>query len=180
MKKNILILFVTCFISFFSFAQDTTNTASAQQKFSLPSVNIKTLDGVAFNTSQFSNGGKPIILSFWATWCTNCVKELKAIQEVYSDWQDSTGVKLIAVSIDDAKSVDKVKPFVNGKSWDYEIYLDPNRDFSRAMNVVMPPYTFVIDGNGKVVWQHISYTDGDEEILYKVVKRVTAGQEITE
>jgi cytochrome c biogenesis protein CcmG, thiol:disulfide interchange protein DsbE len=180
MKKNILILFTLCLCSFFSFAQDSTNTSSSKQKFDLPSVNIKTLDGAAFNTSQFSNDGKPIIINFWATWCTNCVKELKAIQEVYGDWQDSTGVKLIAVSIDDAKSVDKVKPFVNGKNWDYEIYLDPNRDFSRAMNVVMPPYTFVLDGNGKVVWQHITYTDGDEEILYKVVKQVAAGQEITE
>jgi len=180
MKKNILILFAICFYPVFAFTQDTTNSALLNKKFDLPSVNIKTLDGATFNTSQFSNDGKPMIISFWATWCTNCVKELKAIQEVYSDWQDSTGVKLIAVSIDDAKSVDKVKPFVNGKNWDYEIYLDPNRDFSRAMNVVMPPYTFVIDGKGKVVWQHISYTDGDEEVLFKVVKQVAAGQKITE
>lgn len=179
MKKNILILVAFC-LSVFTQAQDTTNTTNTKQKFDLPSVNIKTLDGAAYNTSQFSNDGKPIIINFWATWCTNCVKELKAIQEVYSDWQDSTGVKLIAISIDDAKSVDKVKPFVNGKSWDYEIYLDPNRDFSRAMNVVMPPYTYVLDGSGKVVWQHISYTEGDEEVLFKVVKQVAAGQEITE
>lgn len=180
MKKIISSFFVGCFCIMTVFAQNTNDSTKAFKKYKLPSIDIKTIDGVAFNTSQFSNNGKPVIISFWATWCTNCVKELKAIQEVYSDWQDSTGVKLIAISIDDAKSVDKVKPFVNGKSWDYEIYLDPNRDFSRAMNVVMPPYTYVIDGNGNVVWQHISYTDGDEEVLYKVVKEVAAGKEITE
>lgn len=179
MKKIISFLLIACFSITYIIAQDTNDSTASFKKYKLPSIDIKTIDGVSFNTSQFSNDGKPIIISFWATWCTNCVKELKAIQEVYSDWQDSTGVKLIAVSIDDAKSVDKVKPFVNGKSWDYEIYLDPNRDFSRAMNVVMPPYTYVIDGNGDVVWQHISYTDGDEDILYKVVKQVAAGQEIT-
>lgn len=179
MKKIILIFGIVAFCSSVGLSQDSTK-ANSFSKFKLPAIEIKTIDGASFNTSQFTNNGKPIIISFWATWCTNCIKELKAIQEVYSDWQDSTGVKLIAVSIDDAKTVDKVKPFVNGKSWDYEIYLDPNRDFSRAMNVVMPPYTFVLDGNGKVVWQHISFTEGDEEILYKVVKQVAAGQEITE
>jgi len=179
MKKIILFISIFAFVCSTAYSQDTTKTNSFT-KSKLPSIDIKTIDGATFNTSQFTNNGKPIIISFWATWCTNCIKELKAIQEVYTDWQDSTGVKLIAVSIDDAKTVDKVKPFVNGKNWDYEIFLDPNRDFSRAMNVVMPPYTYVIDGNGNVVWQHISFTEGDEEILYKVVKQVAAGQEITE
>ena len=179
MKKIILLISIFALCTSAVISQDTIK-ANSFSTFKLPGIDIKTIDGAIFNTSQFTNNGKPIIISFWATWCTNCVKELKAIQEVYTDWQDSTGVKLIAVSIDDAKTVDKVKPFVNGKSWDYEVYLDPNRDFSRAMNVVMPPYTFVIDGNGKVVWRHISFTDGDEEILYKVVKQVAAGQEVNE
>jgi cytochrome c biogenesis protein CcmG, thiol:disulfide interchange protein DsbE len=179
MKKTILFISIFAFAYSTVYSQDTTK-ANSFTISKLPSVDIKTIDGATFNTSQFTNNGKPIIISFWATWCTNCIKELKTIQEVYTDWQDSTGVKLIAVSIDDAKTVDKVKPFVNGKNWDYEIFLDPNRDFSRAMNVVMPPYTYVIDGNGNVVWRHISFTDGDEEILYKVIKQVAAGQEITE
>lgn len=180
MKKIFLFIVFVCFSITFTFGQDTIIPVASNKKFEVPAVSIKTLDGAAFNTSQFANDGKPIIINFWATWCTNCVKELKAIDEVYSDWQDETGVKLIAISIDDAKSVDKVKPFVNGKSWEYEIYLDPNKDFSRALNVVMPPYTFVVDGTGNIVWQHISYTDGDEEILYNIVKQVAAGQEITE
>jgi peroxiredoxin len=108
------------------------------------------------------------------------MKELKAIQEVYADWQAETGVKLVAISIDDAKSVDKVKPFVNGKNWDYEVYLDQNKDFARAMNVSVYPHTFLIDGNGNVVWQHITYTDGSEIDLYNIVKKLAAGQSISE
>ena len=178
MKKTILIILSVCLYSFAGLSQDTTGTK--QQKFKLPQVDIKTLDGATFNTSQLTNDGKPIIISYWAMWCTNCLKELKAIQEVYSDWQDSTGVKLVAISIDDAKSVDKVKPFVNGRSWDYDVYLDTNKDLYRALNINQIPHTFVLNGNGEVVWQHVTYTEGSEDDLFEVVKKVAAGQEITE
>jgi cytochrome c biogenesis protein CcmG, thiol:disulfide interchange protein DsbE len=160
------------------FSQDTTKVQSTKA-FKLPSVDVKTLDGKTINTSQFTNNGKPIIISFWAMWCTNCVKELKAIQEVYDDWQKETGVKVIAVSIDDAKSVDKVKPYVNGKSWDYDVYLDTNKDLYRALNVNQIPHTFVLNGSGEVVWQHVTYTEGSENDLYKIVKKVAAGEDIT-
>ena len=122
-------------------------TASAQEKKSeIPSVNIKTLDGKVFNTSQLNNNGKPMILDFWATWCKPCVSELNAISENYADWQTETGVKLIAISIDDARNMEKVGPYVNGKYWEYEVLLDPNGDFKRAMNVNNVPHIFLING----------------------------------
>jgi cytochrome c biogenesis protein CcmG, thiol:disulfide interchange protein DsbE len=66
----------------------------------------------------------------------------------------------------------RVAPFVNGKGWSYEVYCDPNGDFQRAMNVVNPPHTFLIDGKGKIVWQHASYADGDENELYEQIKKL--------
>jgi cytochrome c biogenesis protein CcmG, thiol:disulfide interchange protein DsbE len=180
MKKGIIFLAIIFFGISSVFSQDTTGTKKTTTKFKLPSVEIKTLDGKTFNTADLSNNGKPIIISFWFMACTNCMKELKAIQEVYADWQAETGVKLVAVSIDDAKSVDKVKPFVNGKNWDYEVYLDQNKDFARALNVSVYPHTFIVDGNGNVVWQHVSYTEGSETDLYEIVKKLVAGQSISE
>lgn len=177
--KKIFLFFAIFFLgTSLLFSQDTAK--SATKTFKLPAVNIKTLDGKTFNTSQLSNNGKPIIISFWAMWCTNCLKELKAIQEVYSDWQKETGVKLIAVSIDDSKSVDKVKPFVNGKNWDFDVYLDQNKDLYRALNINQIPHTFIVDGNGNVVWQHVTYTEGSEIDLYNIVKKLSSGQKVSE
>ncbi|MBL4656950.1 MAG: TlpA family protein disulfide reductase [Flavobacteriales bacterium] len=144
----------------------------------LPVVNVKTLSGKTVSTGKLSNDGKPIIISFWATWCKPCVRELNAIQEVYEDWTDETGVKLIAVSIDDSRNTAKVGPFVNGKGWDYEIVLDANRDFSRAMSVNTVPHTFLLNGKGEIVWQHTTYADGDEDELYELVQKVAAGKSI--
>jgi len=121
-----------------------------------------------------------MIISFWATWCKPCVNELSAIAENYEAWQKETGVKLIAISIDDSRSMSRVAPFVNGKDWTYEVFCDPNGDFKRAMGVVNVPHTFLIDGKGNIVWQHTVFAEGDELKLYEIVKKVAAGEEIKE
>ncbi len=140
----------------------------------IPSTEVKTLTGDKINTSTFSNNGKPIIIDFWATWCKPCIEELTAIHEVYAQWQKETGVKVIAISVDDARTLSRVAPFVNGKGWTYEFYNDPNGDFKRALNVNMPPHTFVVNGKGEIVYQHVGFAEGNEEELYEVVKKVAA------
>ena len=148
-----------------------------KQGRSLPAVNVKTLNGQNFNTADIANDGKPVIISFWATWCSPCTKELNAIAEVYDEWQEETGVKLIAVSIDDARNMNKGAPYVNGRGWEFEVYIDPNQDFKRAMNVNNVPHTFLLNGKGEIVWQHNSYAEGDELKLLECVKKVSSGEQ---
>jgi len=162
MKK---LLIFTAFLSFslLSFSQNRT----------LPKVDLKTLDNNNFNTSDFDNDGKPIVISFWATWCKPCIKELNNIAEVYEDWQDETDVKLIAISIDDARNMSKVKPKVNALLWDYEVYCDPNGDLKRAMGVGSVPHTFLLNENKEIVYQHTGYKDGDEYDLFKKIEALS-------
>ncbi len=144
----------------------------AKKDWQLPSVTIKAIDGNSINTDELNNDGKPMIVSFWATWCKPCVLELSTIAETYDEWQEETGVKVIAISIDDARNTSKVQPFVNGKDWDFEVYLDPNGDLKRAMNVNTVPHTFLFNGAKEVVYQHNSYAPGDEQYLYSKVKEL--------
>jgi peroxiredoxin len=139
----------------------------------LPNINLKDVNGVTKNLSKFSNNGNPIIISFWATWCKPCKSELNTIAEEYDDWTDETGVKLIAVSIDDARSSTRVEPYINAQGWEYLVLLDPNGDLKRAMNVNNVPHTFLVDGNGKIVWDHNNYSPGDEEELYEELVKIS-------
>lgn len=157
MKKTILFLF-----TFFIFT-----SAFSQSK--LPSVMIKDLKGQTVNAAELYNDGNPMIINFWATWCSPCKRELNTIADLYPDWQDETGVKLYAISIDDARSQSRVLPYINGSSWDYEVFIDTNQDLKRAMNVNNVPHTFLLNGNGEVVWQHNNYSPGDEEKLYEQI-----------
>ena len=137
----------------------------------IPSVKLKDIDGNSVNTAELSNDGKPMVISFWATWCAPCKKELNAIHEVYEDWQDETGVKVIAVSIDDARSATRVKPYVDAQGWEFEVLMDTNGDFKRSLNVNNAPQTFLVDGNGDIVWTHSGYSPGDEyELLEEIEK----------
>ena len=138
----------------------------------VPNVQLKNINGKTVQTASIANnGGKPVIISFWATWCKPCLRELKAIHEVYADWQDETGVKMYIVSIDQAQDANKVKPLVDGFGWEYEVLLDPNGDFKRAMNVQNVPHVFVINGKGKIVYNHAGYVDGGEEDIREALEK---------
>lgn len=145
-------------------------TASAQ----LPKVMLKSIDGKSVSTDTLSNNGKPFIIDFFATWCKPCNRELTAISEVYDEWQEETGVKVIAVSIDQAQNINKVKPLVDGEGWEYEVLLDPNSEFKRAMGVNLIPHVFIVDGNGKIAESRSGYTDGAEGHIIEVVRKLIA------
>ncbi len=133
----------------------------------LPEVSIKTLDGKTVNVQDLGKRGKPVVLSFWATWCSPCKKELDAISEVYEDWQKKYNVDLIAITIDDARALAKVKPLVETKGWTFEIMSDVNGDLKRALNFPSVPQTYLLDKNGKIVYSHSGYLPGDEDGLEK-------------
>src|SRR5690606_42023527 len=104
--------------------------------------------------------------------------KLKTIQEDFKENQKETGFRFIAVSIDNSRNEPKIAPFVKSKAWPYEILLDPNEELKRSLSVQNPPHTFVIDGNGKVVWQHMGYTLGDESVLFEVLRKVARGESV--
>ncbi|MBX7050617.1 MAG: TlpA family protein disulfide reductase [Flavobacteriales bacterium] len=140
---------------------------NTRQTASIPSIVLKDLNGNSVDTGHLTNDGKPIMICFWATWCSPCKKELNTYAEYYDDWKEETGVKIYAVTIDDQRTVNSVKPYVNSVSWDYDILLDVNKSFSQAMGVNMPPHTFILDSKGEVVWQHVGYNAGDEEEVHE-------------
>lgn len=138
----------------------------------VPSFQLKDINGKTVDTATLSNDGKPFIISFFATWCHPCLRELSNVAEVYEDWQDETGVKLIAVSIDNTQNANKVKPLVDSKGFEYEVLLDVNSDLARSLGVQNIPHVFLFDGEGKLVYNHIGYKDGDENTLYEHVKEL--------
>ena len=171
--KKITLLFIgfSLVTSFYSLSQEEGHKQILDKK--VASVQLKDMDGKSVNTAKLGFDG-PVIISFWATWCSPCKRELNTIHELYTDWQEETGVNLVAVSIDDSKSANSVIMYANGKSWDYLVLLDPNGDFKRAMGVNNVPHTFLINKNGEIVYSHNNYAPGDEETLYEEILKLAA------
>lgn len=147
-----------------------SNASFAQKK--VPNIYVETLNGEHVKASEFENGSEPIIISFWATWCKPCISELDAIADEYEDWQEETGVILIAISIDDERSVASVKTMTNGRDWPFQVFLDKNQDLKRALNVINIPHTILLNGKGEIVWQRNSYVPGSEDELLEEIKKI--------
>lgn len=145
------------FISFNSISQTT-----------VPDVSIKSRSGDFINIKTFTND-KIVILSFWATWCVLCINELNNVNDIYDDWQKETGVTLVAVSIDDSRSISRVIPLSNGYDWNYQILFDKKEELKRAFNIYNIPYTIVID-NGEIFYRHSGYKEGDEYMLINMIR----------
>ena len=156
MKKIVFLL--SLLLTFNAFAQDE-----------LPNVDLATMDGGTINIQKAADSENVVVISLWATWCVPCLKELDAISEVWDEWQEETNVELLAVSVDDSRTIKRVKPLINGKGWDYTILLDTNNDLKRALGASTVPLTVLVKDN-KIVYRHSGYSPGAEMDLYEKIK----------
>jgi len=161
MKKTLLLM-ATVLCAAGLFAQMT----------SLPSANVKTLEGQTFNVQDLGKSGKITVISFWATWCSPCKKELDAIKDYYGEWKEKYDLEFVAVSVDDPRTAAKIPAMVAEKGWEYRILHDFNKEFQIAANVASVPYTLLLDAKGTVVFEHTGYAPGDELELEDRIKEL--------
>lgn len=136
----------------------------------LPNIQLSNLEGKKVSsTADFSEKDQLYVFSFWATWCTPCISELDEINDLMSEWKKEVAFKLIAISIDDSRTQKRVKPLINGKGWGFDILLDTNQDFKRALGIVNVPYLIVVKNN-KIVHIQNGYVPGNELDLLEKLK----------
>lgn len=169
MKHFFAITFIYLF-AFTSTAQDKSTIKKVFTEKEIPSISLKDIHGKSINVADYGKNGKITVLSFWATWCAPCKKELNNIAELYEYWVDDYDMELVAISVDDARNTSKVKTYANGQAWEYDIILDDNEDLKRLMNFQTVPYTVLVDQKGKIVYTHAGYVEGDEYILEDKIK----------
>ena len=146
--------------------------ATAQK--TVPSVNVKTLDGKTVNLKDYiSKSDKTIIIDFWATWCSPCKKELDTVADFYDDWKKNYNVELLAITIDNQRALPKVPGIVESKGWEYTIFAGNEEDMRNAFNFQTIPQTLVVDKNGNIVFEHNGYVPGDEEELEKALVKLS-------
>lgn len=134
-----------------------------------PAVNIKSLDGKQVNTTEYTSKGKITIVSFWATWCTPCKRELDVLNDLYGEWVEKYDIQLLAITIDDSRGLSKVPAMVQTKGWEFTVLADSKQELQQALNFQTIPQTFLLNEKGEIVYAHNGYNSGDEIELEKKI-----------
>ncbi len=149
----------------------TTMVAFAQESF--PSIKLKSTSGKTIDIAELAANSKDtmVVLSFWATWCIPCINELEIINDVFDEKQAIKPFKFYGVSVDDSRTAQRVKPFIKGKGWVFEVLMDINSELKRSLNITDVPHVIIIKDN-KIVYRHTGYIAGEEDNLFEAIKNL--------
>ena len=136
----------------------------------LPLLNLNAIDGSHTNVNNLSLD-KVVIISFWATWCEPCLKELDAFNENLDYIENDLNTKVLAVSIDDSRTISRIAPMLNGNNWKFEVFIDSNQEVKRALNIINIPHTVLIYQN-QILYESTGYLNGDETTLFSKIKDI--------
>lgn len=143
------------------------------QDTDLPNTVIKdVVNGKKLPFNETITKGRVTLISFWATWCVPCKKEIKSVREKMADWKKDADFDYMTVSIDESRAEGLVRSYAKSQGWDFEYYIDNNGDLKRSLGFQNVPFTMIIDKDGKVVYTHTGYEEGSENEVYAKVKEL--------
>lgn len=161
------------FITLFALSISLTLKAQSENELAgrtAPNFILEDLEGEYVELTQEIGEG-PVLLSFWATWCKPCLEEMTELKEIYKEYKEK-GFKILAISTDNERTVAKVKPLVSSKGYSFPILYDTNSEVSRIYYARAVPYTVLIDKKGAIVYTHMGYMRGDENVVRNKVKEL--------
>jgi len=148
----------------------TAMYADKQRDIMLPDLSIRLLDGKRVRLSALLEEG-PLLVSFWATWCAPCKKEMIFLEEFHQKYNENS-FRVLAISTDSPKSMSKVKSYIRAKKYTFLVGIDPNQEIAKKMNALLMPTTLILNKDRKVSWYHQGFIPGDEKEIEAQIRAV--------
>ena len=150
---------------------------------SLPNGLLKDLDKKKIDLLEVVDG-KATIINFWFLACEPCKKEMKYLSQ-YNSKYSKYGFKVISINTDNARTLNKVKPFVNSQDYSFPVLLDPKSLYFRKIGAKLCPYLLVVNNKGEIINRHSGYNPGDEiklehEIVSMIYSEVSSDTSLTD
>jgi len=124
-----------------------------------PDLPLEAMDGQQINLADQKD--KVILVNFWATWCGPCRREIPDLVNLYSEMKDE-GLLIVGIAVD-REGADAVKPYVQGKSINYPIVLDPDQSTESHFDAMYGlPTTYVVNPEDQIVRRVLGVFPVDE------------------
>ena len=133
----------------------------------LPKVKIKTLKGKNILTDKIIKE-KLTFISFWATWCVPCLKEMKELEIIHHKYSENN-FQVLGINIDDSKTSRKITSILNSKNITFPIYLDTEQKFFSKFNSEAVPFSLLVSPDNEILWEHMGYLPGDEKKIEAII-----------
>ena len=129
------------------------------KKPAAPDVAFATLQGQSFRTADLH--GKVVLVNFWATTCTTCVKEMPGLKDTHDRFH-ARGFETVAVAMDyDPPS--QVQAYVERSALPFTIVLDRDGSIARGFEGVrLTPTSYLLDKHGRIVQKILGEPDFDK------------------
>ena len=138
----------------------------------IPSGMVQDLEGNVVSLEDIFQKEKITILSFWATWCAPCKKELDAYTELYEQWTGKYPLEIIAISIDNSRAYPQIAPMAKSKNWPFAIYWDHKGKMQESFGFFAIPQTYLINQSGEIVAEHAGFTSNVIGLLEYEIKQI--------
>ena len=119
-----------------------------------PPIRGVTLDGKKQVKTLKDYEGSVLLVNVWATWCGPCKDEMPSLEKLHREFAGS-GLKVVAISVDDPGSEARILEFTKALGLTFEILHDPELATKKNYQITGYPETFIIGREGtirKKVW----------------------------
>ena len=134
----------------------------------VPNIKLKKLNGKSVMLYHYLKEG-PVLINFWATWCSPCKKEMVYLDQFQKEYKDK-GFSILAVSTDSQKSLSQVRSYIRSKKYTFAVFQDPNSQTFKRLNGNIMPTNILINKDGKILWRNYGYLPGDEVNMEKEIR----------
>ena len=167
MKKNLRTLFCILLIAgFCSVSMASTNSVRPK----VAAFQLKDMKGKKINSKKLE--GKVVLVSFWATWCVPCKRELDDLAKIYKE-HHKDGLEVIAIATDGPETFSDIRGVVKRHRWPFRVFPDKEGE---VMSILNPrgtvPYSIYVDRSGRQAYDHEGYSQGDAKKMTSRIKKL--------
>jgi len=142
-----------------------------------PDFKLKDTQGKMHSLTEYLEHG-PVLMSYWATWCEPCKKEIPHMLKLSDAWADS-GLTYLLIAVDTPKTQSRIKSLVKSKKWDAPVLLDTSGKTMRRYKGNNPPVTILINSMGEIIMRHTGFKPGDEKAVQTAIQEMFASEAAT-